>query len=1318
MKDQDKSKEQLIAELVELRQRVAESEASRSSSGDGRAEWESNHSRWLSLVTNTPVFILVLDRDHRICWANRTESGEPTSRIIGKHIDDFCRPQDQEGVRASVEQVFQTGQPVRCEGPGLCSDGQDHWYASHFGPIFTDGQVVAVSLVSTNFTDRKQAEEAIRQSEQRMRLHVQQTPLAVIEWDLEFRVTTWNRGAERVFGYSEQEALGQYYTFVVPAAVHEQVEKVLAALLTKKGGERSTNVNITKDGRTILCEWYNTPLVNADGQVIGVASLAEDITVRKQAETALRESQRRLTTLLSNLPGAAYRCKADPNWTVEFLSDGYLPLTGYDPSQRIGQPGTRHSDLIHPDDRQREFTVMQQAVAEKRAYQVEYRLRTASGQEKWVWEQGRGVFSENGELEAIEGFTTDITDRKRAEEALADREARLLEAQEVANLGFYVLDLAAGRWTSSPVLDRIFGISVDHARTTDGWAILMHPDDRQEMLDYFFKQVVGEGRQFNREYRIVRQADRQVRWVHGLGRLQFDGDGQPVSMLGTIQDITERKEAQLALQQARDELEQRVEERTAELRQSNQLLKAEVEQRRQAEEKLTIFRRFAEAATQGFGMADVDGQITYVNPFLARLFGAQSPDEVLGTHVSKYYPADYLQRREREIIPALRHREHWQGEQMLAFPDGQMHPTIHSVFPVYGENGELLRVAAVITDVTELKRAEEELRQSYEELRKSEERYDLVVRGAGVGLWDWDIRSGKVYYSPRWKSIFGYDEHEIGDGFEDWACRLHPDEREQIIKLQADFLMGTSPIVTAEYRLRHKDGSYRWITAHAIVVRDEQGKALRLVGSHGDITDRKRAQEELRDSEARLSFALEVSRTGAWDLHLLDHTAHRSLQHDRIFGYQSLLPCWTYEMFLEHVLPEDREGVDHQFRQAVDTQGDWSFECRIRRSDGQIRWIWAAGRHRPHESGKPRSMAGIVQDITDRRKREEAIRQSHDELQAIYDGIIEGLLITDIETKRFVRVNAAFCRMLGYSEQELLTKAIKDIHPAEEVPNDERRFQAAAEGRVSINEDRPVLRKDGSIFYADITGHRIFYDERLCLLALFRDVTERRQAEEKLKAEQQALRRLLLASDQERQLITYELHDGVAQQLLGAKMLFESQQPPKGRKSKSAETYREGMAALVQAIAEVRGMMNRLRTPVLDKFGLAEAIEDVADQLRLRPDAPEIEYHPAVKFKRLEPTLENSLFRIAQEAMTNACRHSKSKKVRVKLTQKGDDVTLEVRDWGIGFDEETAQENRFGLEGIRERARIMGGKLSIKTAPGKGTTVQVTFPVIEATDDE
>ena len=145
-------------------------------------------------------------------------------------------------------------------------------------------------------------------------------------------------------------------------------------------------------------------------------------------------------------------------------------------------------------------------------------------------------------------------------------------------------------------------------------------------------------------------------------------------------------------------------------------------------------------------------------------------------------------------------------------------------------------------------------------------------------------------------------------------------------------------------------------------------------------------------------------------------------------------------------------------------------------------------------------------DVTELEHAQDSLRQSHEQLQTIYEGMIEGLLITDIETKRFVRVNSSMCRMLGYSEEELLAASIKDIHPPEEVPNDLERFQAAAEGRVSINEDRPVLRKDGSIFYADITGHPILYEGRPCVLALFRDVTERKQAQEALRQSHDELR--------------------------------------------------------------------------------------------------------------------------------------------------------------------------------------------------------------------
>ena len=190
----------------------------------------------------------------------------------------------------------------------------------------------------------------------------------------------------------------------------------------------------------------------------------------------------------------------------------------------------------------------------------------------------------------------------------------------------------------------------------------------------------------------------------------------------------------------------------------------------------------------------------------------------------------------------------------------------------------------------------------------------------------------------------------------------------------------------------------------------------------------------------------------------------------------------------------------------------------------------------------------------------------------------------------------------------------------------------------------------------------------------------------------QALRRMVMASDHERRLTTYELHDGVAQQLVAAVIQLQAAQLRGGNQSTETETLlRETLTTLRQASADLRMVMSRLRTPVLDKFGLADAIEDVAAQLRSVPGAPEIEFHHAVQFMRLEPTLENSLFRIAQEAMTNACRHSESEHVRVRLTHAATKLALEVRDWGIGFDQQAVTENRFGLEGMRELRWAAGG---------------------------
>ncbi len=359
-------------------------------------------------------------------------------------------------------------------------------------------------------------------------------------------------------------------------------------------------------------------------------------------------------------------------------------------------------------------------------------------------------------------------------------------------------------------------------------------------------------------------------------------------------------------------------------------------------------------------------------------------------------------------------------------------------------------------------------------------------------------------------------------------------------------------------------------------------------------------------------------------------------------------------------------------------------------------------------------------ETTDMKRAEEALRQSNQQFQTICQGMIEGLLITDIETKRFLRVNSPLCRMLGYTEQELLQASVKDIHPPEQVPNDLARFQAAADGHVSINESRPVLRKDGTIFYADITGHRIMYEGRPCLLALFRDITERRKSRMALERERRTLQRMLQASDHERQLIAYDIHDGLAQQLAGAIMQFQVYEQFKDAKPKEAKkAYDGGLALLRQGHSESRRLISGVRPPILDESGVIAAIAHLVHDPAFQ-HGPTIDFRNRVTFNRLAPVLENVIYRIVQEGLTNARIHSKSKKILLSLLQRRNRLRIEIRDWGVGFNPKVLPENRFGLEGIRQRARLLGGKCTVESTAGEGTTIIVHLPIIqrETSDDQ
>jgi len=177
--------------------------------------------------------------------------------------------------------------------------------------------------------------------------------------------------------------------------------------------------------------------------------------------------------------------------------------------------------------------------------------------------------------------------------------------------------------------------------------------------------------------------------------------------------------------------------------------------------------------------------------------------------------------------------------------------------------------------------------------------------------------------------------------------------------------------------------------------------------------DKVAAAAAIIKKEESLQFALETTKSGAWDLNLLDGTASRTLMHDQIFGYESLLPKWTYEMFLEHVLPEDRPEVERSFGEAIATVSDWNFECRILRADGELRWISANGGHKKNQEGKPSLMSGLVHDITIRKQAEESLQIKN---QMFEDSLVSQSYADSTGT--IILVNNAFLHMWDYTSKE------------------------------------------------------------------------------------------------------------------------------------------------------------------------------------------------------------------------------------------------------------------------------------------------------------
>jgi serine/threonine-protein kinase len=273
-------------------------------------------------------------------------------------------------------------------------------------------------------------------------------------------------------------------------------------------------------------------------------------------------------------------------------------------------------------------------------------------------------------------------------------------------------------------------------------------------------------------------------------------------------------------------------------------------ERRKAEDALRTQSRILQSILHSMGegvlVADEAGNLLLNNPAAQRLLGisAQARSLAEASPHHDLFRADGTTPYRIEDLPLAQavHGQAIDDVEIMIRGAGSSADIWASANarPLRDETGAVRGGIMVLRDITERKRAEEAL-------RRSRERFELAVLGSQDGLWDWDLLTNEVYFSPRWKSILGYEDHEIANRIEEWESRLHPDEKERVIAANRAHIDGTTPHYEYEYRLRHKDGSYRWILARGAALRDASGKAYRMAGSHVDVTARRELEAAVRN---------------------------------------------------------------------------------------------------------------------------------------------------------------------------------------------------------------------------------------------------------------------------------------------------------------------------------------------------------------------------------------------------------------------------------------------------------------------------------------
>lgn len=1154
-----------------------------------------------------------------------------------------------------------------------------------FNPIYnSNGDIFGVACYSKDITELVLKQQEVINTKNELDKIMDYSPDVVCTMNEAGEFVKISAASEKIWGYKPEELIGRKYMDLVHPADHEKTNKAAEDIIAGKEMTNFENHYIRKDGTVIPVIWS----AKWDQQEKLMFCIAKDGTEKYEADLKIRESENRFKSLVQD--GSDLIGILDIEANYSYVSPTSLQILGYTPEELIGKNAF---SFIHPDDEERTRAVFGELTEKKKIAVPHFRFKNKKGEWRWIETTITNLLEEPS-IQGIIANSRDITERKIAEEKVLyeqqEKEALINSTDDMIWSVDRNLRLIAGNRSFLKSIETSSG-----KQFSPGDKVLLqeYPESFLKEWKAYYKKAL-EGTSFRKEIVSTYSDNKTLRWLETAFNPIYS-DAEIVGIACYSRDITERKTA---------------------------------------EEEKNFKAQLLNTIGQAAIATDLNGTVIFWNQAAEKIYG-WSASEAIGKSIMTLTLDEHTREEAAAIMKQLSKGKSWSGEFKVRRKNGETFPALVTNSPIYDQDGKLTGIIGISTDITEQKKAAQSL-------MESNLRYEYVTKATFDAIWDWDIEGEKIFWGDGYLELFGMMEEPGLTQVQTVVKRLHPEEVENVLASARSALKSTNNNWSYEHRYLKTDGTFAFVSNRAVIIRNDAGKAIRVIGAMQDISRRKAREEQLKLLESVIlntNDAVLIT-----EAEPIDDPGPRIVYVNDAFtkmtGYSAEEVIGKTPRILQG--PKTNRAELDKLKKALQKWEPCEITIINYKKTGEEFWINLSISPVANEKGWFTHWISIERDVTGQKKTEETIRSINERYDLAAKATSDVIWDWDLVTGGVVRSKESMKKLFGFTHQEEMENETfwsSRVHPEdiEWIKEKFKKFFADPKALYMDHEYR-FKKADGSYAYINDKGFviRDAKGKAIRMIGAAQDITKLKENELQLQqtnAELEKRAKELAYTNEELEQFAYiASHDlqeplrMVSSFLVQIEKKYQSLLDDRGKQYIHFAV--DGSKRMRQIILDLLeySRVGRLHDDEMD-VDLNSIISEI--QILFRKKINEINATIISKNLPVIRVNKTPIRQVFQNLIGNALMYSKENKppvIKIEAKDKKTYWEFSVADNGIGIDKEYFEKifimfqrlhsreefagTGMGLALTKKIIEHFGGRIWVKSVEGKGSTFFFRLP--------